>query len=125
MYLGPAALFELTNPKAKSPARVASIMSELSLGVWAMINNTGFAVLWMTFVEPFLPFYGYFAPTEQGGQGHEFSIPWLVSGFVVYLLAFDFWFWWTHLVLHWPWLFQRIHSIHVSLVVPAPLPPAR
>jgi Delta7-sterol 5-desaturase len=118
MYIGPAAAFELTNPKAMSPARQASIFAELKLGVWAMLNNTGFAVFWMTVVEPHLPFYGFFAPVSEGGQGYEFTIAWLVAGFVVYLLAFDWWFWWTHLVLHWPWCFKHIHAIHHNFVNP-------
>lgn len=119
MYVGPAAFFELTNPKPKTPARLASIRRELQLGILAMLVNTGFAVFWMTVVEPYTPFYGFFHPGEGKSLfgfsfGHEHSSLWLVAGMAVYAVAFDWWFWWTHLMLHFPWFFKNVHAIHVS-----------
>lgn len=80
MYLVPAAIFEATNPKPKTPQRIASIGRELQLGVLAMLVNTGYAVFWMTVVEPHTPFYGFF---DKDLGGNEFSPMWLVGGFIV------------------------------------------
>ncbi|KAA0147271.1 hypothetical protein FNF27_08045 [Cafeteria roenbergensis] len=115
MYLVPAAAFEATNPKPKTPQRIASIGRELQLGVLAMLVNTGYAVFWMTVVEQHTPFYGFF---DKDLGGHEFSPMWLVGGFVVYLLAFDFHFLWTHYVLHTTWCFRHVHSVHHNFVNP-------
>lgn len=118
MYLGPAAFFELTNPKPLTEARRKSIEGELRLGVMAMSLNTTFACLWMTFVDPHTPFYGFFHKGDAGANeswwgfeyGHEHTALWFAGGMLAYGIFFDWWFWWTHLVLHWPWCFKHIHS---------------
>jgi len=47
----------------------------------------------------------YWEPTAQ-------PLWWLVAAPIVYLLAHDAWFYWTHRLMHRPWWFRRMHAVH-------------
>lgn len=37
---------------------------------------------------------------------------WLPLSFVLCLVIHDTWFYWTHRLMHHPWLFRKIHAVH-------------
>ena len=39
------------------------------------------------------------------------ALYWVIS-FVALVLAHDAWFYWTHRLLHMPWMFRRVHHLH-------------
>lgn len=47
----------------------------------------------------------YWEPTAQ-------PLWWLAVAPVLYLLAHDAWFYWTHRLMHRPWWFRRAHAVH-------------
>lgn len=111
MYVGPAALFELTNPKIKSEKRRESIMRELNLGISAMVVNVVFAISFLWLVDPHLPYFGWYAT-------HEYGVWEFVRDGAVYMITFDGWFYLTHRLLHVPWFFKNVHAIHHDFVNP-------
>lgn len=66
----------------------------------------------MWFVEHRMPYYGYFATREV-------TISNILISIVVYMFAFDTWFWFTHVALHHPVLWKLVHKCHHEFVEPS------
>ncbi|MEQ7874402.1 sterol desaturase family protein [Sphingomonas sp. ASV193] len=43
---------------------------------------------------------------------HAFPLWWMPVSVLAYLFAHDTWFYWTHRLMHRPWWFKRMHSVH-------------
>lgn len=75
-----------------------------------------YAMSWIRWVEPILPYYGYWAQ-----PGNTYSVFSFVKELALYMLLFDTWFYWTHRLLHMrkPINFWTpIHTIHHDIVNP-------
>ena len=42
----------------------------------------------------------------------DYSLWWLPASLLIYLLAHDTWFYWTHRLMHRPWWYRRMHAVH-------------
>ncbi|QNN65399.1 sterol desaturase family protein [Sphingomonas rhizophila] len=42
----------------------------------------------------------------------DYPLWWMPVSLLAYLLAHDTWFYWTHRLMHRPWWFKRMHSVH-------------
>lgn len=50
----------------------------------------------------------------------DFGYFYLLTSPLVIILIHDFYFYWTHRLLHYPWLLRRVHHIHHLSVSPTP-----
>ena len=42
----------------------------------------------------------------------DYPLWWLPASLLIYLLAHDTWFYWTHRLMHRPWWYKRMHAVH-------------
>ena len=42
----------------------------------------------------------------------DYPMWWLPTSVLVYLLLHDAWFYWTHRLMHVPWVYRRAHAVH-------------
>lgn len=50
--------------------------------------------------------------TKIYNDAHAYPLWWLPVSILLYLLAHDAWFYWTHRAMHAPHLFRTIHAVH-------------
>ena len=50
--------------------------------------------------------------TRIYGDPLAYGWTWLPVSVVLYLLAHDTWFYWSHRLMHRPWWFARVHAVH-------------
>eukprot|EP00160_Parvularia_atlantis_P009898 Unigene1956_Nuclearia_a/m.6089 Unigene1956_Nuclearia_a/g.6089 ORF Unigene1956_Nuclearia_a/g.6089 Unigene1956_Nuclearia_a/m.6089 type:complete len:311 (-) Unigene1956_Nuclearia_a:212-1144(-) len=110
-YLLFSGLFEATHPAPKTERRVKEIKKEIQLGVGVTLINIVFATTWMYFVDPHLPYYGYF-------ETHPYTLKEFLFGFAVYFFFADTWFYWTHRMLHLKFFWRNVHYLHHSFIEP-------
>lgn len=63
-------------------------------------------------VEDHLPYFGYY-------NTHDITIWNTLMSCFVYMAAFDGWFWFTHMLVHEPFLYKHLHSHHHKFVEPS------
>ncbi len=107
-YLSVSSIFELTNPKCGSPGRWELIQKEISYGIPAILAIVAYATGWVALVEPHTPFYGYYAT-------HDHTWIHFVLELVAFMILYDAFFYWSHRILHWKWLYTHVHYHHHSL----------
>ena len=55
---------------------------------------------------------------QQGGwtriytASADYPLWWMPLSVLLYLIAHDSWFYWTHRLMHRPWWFKRMHGVH-------------
>jgi sterol desaturase/sphingolipid hydroxylase (fatty acid hydroxylase superfamily) len=50
--------------------------------------------------------------TQIYSDWHAYPLWYLPLSLLLYLFAHDTWFYWTHRMMHRPWLFRRAHAVH-------------
>jgi len=137
IYFGFAALFEITNPKSLFGSKLSNkvqsndtavnkiemkerqkrnemIPYSIYYSVIAVTICVIYAMAWIHFVDPVLPYYGYYAKNNYGVTS-------FITELLVYMFLFDAWFYFTHRLLHLrkPFNFWHyIHKIHHRIVYP-------
>jgi len=115
-YLVVGGIFEATNAKARDAVRRANVRREILMSVPNLIRSILLSAAWLAFVEPLLPFGGYF---DINGQ--PYTLSWLVANGLWYWLWMDAYFYWTHRLLHTRWWFSRVHKYHHIFTDPSAL----
>ena len=107
-----AGLFEYSNPSIKTKERTESMWRQISLSIQSIILCVVYAILWMFYVDPILPYYGYY-------DVHDYTIGEFIKNLICYLFIFDTWFYMTHRLMHMrkPINFWKyIHMTHHQFV---------
>lgn len=110
-FLSVGAILEYTNPIPKSAERMRSMKKQIKAGVWALFYVIVCTTGWMWLIEPHTPYFGYYGT-------HAYTPFEFVKNLAIYMLVFDTWFYWTHRILHIPYLFKKIHWFHHQFVEP-------
>lgn len=92
-------ILEFTNPIPKTKFRRDNMKLEIKRGIAALFWVLLFATIFMWKFEKLCPYYGYF-------ETHEYGIKEWFIGLVVYAVAFDFYFYVTHIILHQPFFWK-------------------
>jgi len=122
IYFGVASAFEYTHPNSaftgkntkETQKRWENIKYSIYYSSIALIICVFYAMFWIRFIDPFLPYYGYWA-------NHSYSIFSFFKELLIYMFLFDTWFYWTHRFLHIRWpinIWKSIHVIHHTIVAP-------
>jgi lathosterol oxidase len=121
-YLILGGLFEGTNPSGSlsttlKPAflalRRAQVSNEIKAGFLSLFVTILLSLGWMYVGEPRTAFYGYF-------EAHEWTPWWGVAGLLAYVISFDTYFYWSHMLLHESdFLWRTIHYFHHSYKEPS------
>lgn len=106
-YMATSGLFALATTrlrKARAP-RAGQVRAEIawSLGSCAIYGIPSGVVAWGWQAHGWTRIYGRF---------DAWPLWWLPASLLVYLLAHDAWFYWTHRWLHWPGVFRLAHAVH-------------
>lgn len=106
-------IFEYTNPAEKSEARMKDMYKQIYLSVQAIFICVVYAILWMFYIDPILPYYGYYNDIEYTPID-------FLKNLACYVFIFDTWFFWTHRALHLRGPFfnfwKNIHLVHHQFV---------
>ncbi len=87
--------------------RRAQVRAEIVAGVVSLAVTVALAISWMYAGEPRTPFYAYF-------ETHEWNPMWAVAGVIAYVISFDTYFYFSHLLLHEiEWLWHNVHFLCV------------
>jgi len=123
-YFGFAFAFEYTHPKSafsgKNDEATKKRMDITKYSIYysaiAIVICTVYAMSFIRFIEPHLPFYGYWADKDYTIKAFFFEL-------IAYMWIFDTWFYWTHRMLHSRRflgynLWKHVHSIHHYIIEP-------
>lgn len=99
------------NPIPKTERRMEEIRKQIKMSVVALIVVCVISAGWFWLIEPHTPYYGYF-------ETHEYTFGEFVKNVVIYLLAFDTYYYWFHRMLHLDWFMKKVHAHHHQFMEP-------
>jgi lathosterol oxidase len=92
-YMIVAGLFEYTNPNEKTKERTESMYQQIALSSQAIVLCATYAIIWMFYIDPMLPYYGYY-------DRNEYNLIEFAKNLFSYAFIFDTWFYFTHRMFH-------------------------
>ena len=110
-YFITASIVEYINPAPKTTARVEAAKLQMRMGLVSLISVVSFSTFWIWKIEPLTPYYEYYLK-------REFGVKELLLNLVIYTLYSDTLYYWGHRMLHLPFFWKHVHSVHHQFVEP-------
>jgi Delta7-sterol 5-desaturase len=111
-YLFIGGFIEYTNPIPKTKERMASTKKQVYLGLVSLTIIVIYSIFWHWKIEQYTPFYGYY-------ESNPVTVKNFLISLFLYMFLFDAWFYWTHRMLHLPWFWREIHTVHHQFIEPS------
>jgi len=124
MAVGICTFLDCLPTKWTEPFKAQGHKSYFSVGEW--LQAAGVGSLNLVFFSFFatIPIYqiqksgilrGW---TPMATEEDEFDVMQAVGNMIIHALVIEFWFYWTHYVLHWPIFYKAIHKFHHRFKAP-------
>ena len=108
-YLIFGGLMEYANPKPIDEERRNLLKAEITRGSQILVIITFSMTFYFRYLEVNMPFYGYF---------DNITLTWwqAILNIIIFMWLCDTWFYWSHRLLHHPFLWTYIHYYHHSFI---------